>query len=427
MVSSWRLSFFSRKKICSQPIKGLERGVATFYDLPGIPHRACQTAQRIGKLHLVSAACSPACPHGADTARRTATLGFLRPSGFDRRPAVQVSIDNFHSRPPDLSCVISAVPACGFSGKNRRRELGIKFRQFPPIAGNNRLMSATKVLWILGSPNQPGNPLGGGAADWTLERLDAAGGIGRLRREDFGVIVLDFPMPGWTPPVLLEQVRALAPGTPVLLRDPSATLNDAVHLARLGVHWFLAPQGDLYSQLAEALEPHHASYAALADAPGMEDWERLLVGDSREMRRVSSLIRLVGARRATVLITGETGTGKELAARALHLAGPRRNLPWVAVNCSALPENLLEAELFGHVRGAFTGAVQSRMGRFEQAKGGTLFLDEIGEMPLELQAKLLRVLQEREFQRLGSSETIRSDARVIAATNGDLLHRIRTR
>jgi len=148
------------------------------------------------------------------------------------------------------------------------------------------------------------------------------------------------------------------------------------------------------------------------------------VGDSREMRRVSSLIRLVGARRATVLITGETGTGKELAARALHLAGPRRNLPWVAVNCSALPENLLEAELFGHVRGAFTGAVQSRMGRFEQAKGGTLFLDEIGEMPLELQAKLLRVLQEREFQRLGSSETIRSDARVIAATNGDLLHRI---
>ena len=142
------------------------------------------------------------------------------------------------------------------------------------------------------------------------------------------------------------------------------------------------------------------------------------------MRQVGNLIRLVGARRATVLISGETGTGKELAARALHLAGPRHQAPWVAVNCSALPENLLEAELFGHVRGAFTGAVQSRLGRFEQAQGGTLFLDEIGELPLELQAKLLRVLQEREFQRLGSSETIRSDARVIAATNGDLARRI---
>jgi DNA-binding NtrC family response regulator len=142
------------------------------------------------------------------------------------------------------------------------------------------------------------------------------------------------------------------------------------------------------------------------------------------MRQVGNLIRLVGARRATVLITGETGTGKELAARALHLAGPRRQGPWVAVNCSALPENLLEAELFGHVRGAFTGAVQSRLGRFEQAQGGTLFLDEIGELPLELQAKLLRVLQEREFQRLGSSETIRSDARVIAASNSDLVRRI---
>jgi DNA-binding NtrC family response regulator len=209
------------------------------------------------------------------------------------------------------------------------------------------------------------------------------------------------------------------------VRDPSATLNDAVRLARLGIYEFLAPPGEEHRQIEQALEQHHSrSLAQLASQIGREDWERLLVGDSREMRQVGSLIRLVGARRATVLITGETGTGKELAARALHLAGPRREGPWVAVNCSALPENLLEAELFGHVRGAFTGAIQSRMGRFEQAQGGTLFLDEIGELPLELQVKLLRVLQEREFQRLGSSETIRSDARVIAATNSDLLQRI---
>src|SRR3954447_8628178 len=154
------------------------------------------------------------------------------------------------------------------------------------------------------------------------------------------------------------------------------------------------------------------------------DWERLLVGESGEMRQVAHIIRMVGPRRATVLITGETGSGKEVAARALHLAGPRRRSSFVSVNCAALPENLLESELFGHVRGAFTGAFQSRMGRFEQAHGGTLFLDEIGDLPLDLQAKLLRVLQEREFQRLGSSETVRVDVRVVAATNCDILRGI---
>ena len=155
-----------------------------------------------------------------------------------------------------------------------------------------------------------------------------------------------------------------------------------------------------------------------------EDWRRLLIGESQPMREVCQVIRLVGARRATVLITGETGAGKELAARALHMAGPRRNGPFIAVNCAAIPENLLEDELFGHVRGAFTGAIQSRIGRFEQAHGGVIFLDEIGELPLELQAKLLRVLQEREFQRLGGAETVRVDVRVIAAANCDLAERI---
>ena len=155
-----------------------------------------------------------------------------------------------------------------------------------------------------------------------------------------------------------------------------------------------------------------------------EDWRRLLIGESWEMQRVHRTIELAGPRRATVLITGESGTGKERAAQALHLASPRRKAPWVAVNCTALPENLLEAELFGHTRGAFTGAMQSRIGRFEQANGGTIFLDEIGDLPLDLQAKLLRVLQEREFQRLGSSETVRTDVRVLVATNCNLTERI---
>jgi transcriptional regulator with GAF, ATPase, and Fis domain len=166
------------------------------------------------------------------------------------------------------------------------------------------------------------------------------------------------------------------------------------------------------------------SLVRLAGNVEREDWEGLLVGESPEIRQVVHIIRMVGSRRATVLITGETGTGKEIAARALHLAGPRRSRPIVAVNCAALPENLLEAELFGHVRGAFTGAFQSRAGRFEQAQGSTLFLDEIGALPLNLQAKLLRVLQEREFQRLGSSETIHADVRLLAATNSDLMERV---
>jgi len=154
------------------------------------------------------------------------------------------------------------------------------------------------------------------------------------------------------------------------------------------------------------------------------DRERLLIGESWEMRQVCRMIELVGPRRATVLITGESGTGKEIAARAIHHAGPRGRGPWVAVNCTALPEHLMEAELFGHVRGAFTGALNSRVGRFEQAQGGTLFLDEIGDMPMELQAKLLRVLQEREFQRLGSSDTVKADVRVVTATNCDLMARV---
>jgi len=154
-------------------------------------------------------------------------------------------------------------------------------------------------------------------------------------------------------------------------------------------------------------------------------WRGLLIGSSSAIERTVEIIRLVAARRATVLITGETGTGKEVVARAIHLASPRAHLPMVAVNCNALPETLLEAELFGHVKGAFTGAMQQRVGRFEQAHRGTLFLDEVGDLPLDVQTKLLRVLQEREFQRIGSSETIQVDVRLIAATNVNLAEHVR--
>src|SRR5580693_1452957 len=145
------------------------------------------------------------------------------------------------------------------------------------------------------------------------------------------------------------------------------------------------------------------------------------------MRQVIEIIRLVGPRRSTVLITGETGSGKEVAARAIHAARNRSAERMVAINCAALPDNLLEAELFGHTKGAFTGAVNARVGLFEQAHRGTIFLDEISEMPLQLQTKILRVLQEREIQRIGSSEPVSIDVRVIAASNANLLEAVANR
>ena len=251
---------------------------------------------------------------------------------------------------------------------------------------------------------------------------EALPGLFRCR---YRAIVLDFPASSWRPAELWEKVQRLAPGTPIFVHDPRLSLSDAVFLARLGVTQILSTDEESVGLIDQARDERSTrDLVQLAEHTGREDWERLLLGESHEMRQVCHIIRMVGGRRSTVLVTGETGTGKELAARSLHLAGSRRRGPFVAVNCSALPDNLLEAELFGHVKGAFTGAIQNRAGRFEEAHNGTLFLDEIGDLALGLQAKLLRVLQEREVQRLGSSETIRLDIRIVAATNCDLAQRV---
>jgi len=197
----------------------------------------------------------------------------------------------------------------------------------------------------------------------------------------------------------------------------------AVRLVRAGAFHCIGYRDGLdalHEALDRAVEQKHRQCNAMD-----EPWRRMLVGEGRAMDSVAEIIRMVGPRRCTVLITGESGTGKEMAARALHMASPRANHPMVAINCAGLPEHLLEAELFGHVKGAFTGATNARAGHFEQANKGTIFLDEIGDMPMDLQAKLLRVLQSREIQRLGSSETIKIDVRVVAATNANLLQKIR--
>jgi DNA-binding NtrC family response regulator len=252
----------------------------------------------------------------------------------------------------------------------------------------------------------------------------AEDGLELLRNQDFDVALVSVPLADCACPIaLLEELQRAQPGTPIVLRAPRASATEVVRLLRLGAFHVYA-DGDATSLLNLAANSKWARESSAAPIES-DAGRRLLIGESRPMRQIAEQIRLVAPRRATVLITGETGTGKELAARSIHESSGRKRFSLVAVNCSALPEALLEAELFGHVKGAFTGAISQRIGRFEEAHHGTIFLDEIGDLPFGLQAKLLRVLQEREFQRLGSSETFRVNARVIVATNGDLAELIK--
>jgi len=271
-----------------------------------------------------------------------------------------------------------------------------------------------RVLWI----GVPPERLAGQYALDVVESVPA--GIARLRIGAPNAVVAELPLDGWTAEEVLEEIQRIDTRLPVILLDPECTIERALRLAKLGVYYYG------YGSIEKTLDGATAYHESICGAPrSNEPWRKLLIGESIAMRQVGDVVRLIAERRSTVLITGETGTGKEMVARAIHMASNRANLAMVAVNCTALPENLLEAELFGHVRGAFTGAISNRVGRFEQAHRSTIFLDEIGDMPVEIQAKLLRVLQEREFQRIGSSETVQVDARVIAASNVDMHEKIR--
>ncbi len=242
------------------------------------------------------------------------------------------------------------------------------------------------------------------------------------------IIVAELPNGDLDPSEFLDSITQSNAGVLVIFRLLSSAVSDALRVARTGAYSVVDAAMDEF-QLAELLDNAADEVRSRRAASHMDvdEWRRRLVGQSPAMQDVARMVKLVAGRRCTVLITGETGTGKEMVARAIHMASDRARKPWVALNCSAIPEHLLEAELFGHSRGAFTGAVNDRAGRFEEADGGTLFLDEIGDMPFELQAKLLRVLQEREVQRLGTSRTIKVNVRVIAASNLDLLERVKSK
>jgi transcriptional regulator with GAF, ATPase, and Fis domain len=223
---------------------------------------------------------------------------------------------------------------------------------------------------------------------------------------------------------LVAIVRARHPQVEVHVLDcqygkPRVSGDSEMHTA--STEAFRLIQNSREARIPSELPDPHRCAVPGAQSPS-DEIEALpgMMGRSESLRRVYRLVRLVAPRQTAVLITGETGTGKELVARAVHLLSQRRDRPFVVINCAALPEPLMEAELFGYNRGAFTGAFQSRLGRFQVAHGGTLMLDEVGDLPLSMQAKLLRFLQEGEIQRLGSSDTLRVDARIIAATNANL-------
>lgn len=247
----------------------------------------------------------------------------------------------------------------------------------------------------------------------------------RLSEFAFDVVITDLRLPGVDGRQILDEAFARYPDIIAIVITGFGGVREAVEVTRLGAEGFLTKPfqfEELVHALNTATEKRRLKSENAYLRAQLQDRFKIdgIVGRTPIMLELFELLRTVAATQSTVLITGETGTGKELAARALHDASPRRNQRFVAINCSAIPETLLEAELFGHVRGAFTGAVANRPGRIEQANRGTLFLDEVGTMSPALQAKLLRVLQSREFERVGDSQTIKVDVRVVAATNSNL-------
>ncbi len=258
-----------------------------------------------------------------------------------------------------------------------------------------------------------------------LTAASGAEALALLDGEPVDLLLTDLRMPGLSGHELMLAARRLRPQLPVVVMTAYSSVKDAVQVIKEGAFDYVSKPfeiDDLDKTLKNALKLSDvlASNERLrSELEGRYRFETL-VGSSPSFRRVIESIAEVCESRANVLLTGESGTGKELVARAIHYNSPRKDRPFVALNCAAIPEGLLESELFGHVKGAFTGAVSTREGRFAQADGGTLFLDEIGDMPLPVQAKILRVVQERAFERVGSSQTRQVDVRLIAATNKDL-------
>ena len=266
-----------------------------------------------------------------------------------------------------------------------------------------------------------------GRAGFTVEGFEGGTGVhARLRQREPDAIISDIRMPGVDGLELLGEIKARYPHLPVVIMTGYSDLDSAVSAYQGGAYEYLPKPFDIDEAVALVTRAvtHHRqrvsrdSATTAVAAPG-------IIGSAPAMQEVFRAIGRLSRSHLTVLITGESGTGKELVARALHRHGPRASATFIALNTAAIPRELLESELFGHERGAFTGAQSRRLGRFEQADGGTLFLDEIGDMPAELQTRLLRVLADGEFYRVGGHMPVRVDVRIIAATHQDLEARVR--
>jgi two-component system response regulator AtoC len=257
------------------------------------------------------------------------------------------------------------------------------------------------------------------------EAASAGEALDLARESDFGVVLTDVRMPGRSGIELIGELHQVRPETPAIVMTAFGSIDSAVEAMRAGA----------FDYIAKPFEPEVVMFAVdrALQQRALEDENRRLrravdrtssfgdlIGKSPAMQEIFALIRKIAHGRSSVLISGESGTGKEVVARTLHFHGSRADKPFIPINCTAIPEGLLESELFGHVRGAFTGAHASKQGLFEKANGGTLFLDEIGDMGLGLQSKLLRVIQDREIRPVGGTQSVKVDVRIVAATNKDL-------
>src|SRR6267142_1294994 len=263
----------------------------------------------------------------------------------------------------------------------------------------------------------------------TLVETRGDSGLDRARRDEFDVVITDMKLPGLDGLELVRELHGAHPRLPIILITAHGTTETAIEATKAGAYDYLLKPFEI-PELIGLVERAVASRRLMMEpvdvgAPG--EARDALIGNSRLMQSIYKEIGRIASKPVNVLIRGETGTGKELIARAIYQHSERARAPFIAINCAAIPETLLESELFGHERGAFTGAETRRIGRFEQAEHGTIFLDEIGDMSLSTQVKLMRVLQERCVQRLGGKETLPVDVRVIAATHRDLEAGIKTK